>query len=214
MRTAAFLAFALLALTAPLHAQRSGQLEIALQVRGGAEVNGPLVRTSGMIADREMRSLLRSGFPARLHFRVEMWSEAGWFNSLERRVEWDIVIRQDALDGSFRAVRLVAGDTMATSRRFRTVEDLETWLAFPYQVPISARGRTGRHYYNAVLDVEVLSLSDLDEVDRWLRGEMRPAIRGDRSPTKAITRGVRTLMVRLLGGERRNYQARSGSFNA
>lgn len=212
MRAAALLLIALFALSAPLHAQRGGQLEIALQTRGGAEANGPLVRTSGMIADREMRGLLRSGFPARLHFRVELWSEAGWFNSLERRVEWDIVIRQDPLDGSFRAVRVVAGDTLTTSRRFRTVEDLETWLAFPYQVPVSARGRRGRHYYNAVLDVEVLSLSDLDEVDRWLRGEVRPAIRGDRNPTTAITRGVRTLMVRLLGGERRHYEARSASF--
>ena len=214
MRAVALISVALLALAAPLDAQRGGQLEIALQLRGGAEVNSPLVRTSGMVADREMRSLLRSGFPARLHFRVELWSEAGWFNSLERRVEWDIVIRQDALDGSFRAVRMIIGDTMSVSRRFRTIEDLETWLAFPFQVPISARGRTGRHYYNAVLDVHVLSLSDLDEVDRWLRGEMRPAIRGDRNPTTAITRGVRTLMVRLLGGERRHYQARSGRFNA
>lgn len=212
MRLTILLAAALLALPSPLPAQRGGQLEIALQTRGGAESNGPLVRTSGMIADREMRGLLRSGFPARLHFRVELWSEEGWFNSLERSVEWDIVIRQDPLDGSLRAVRIVSGDTLASSRRFRTAEDLEEWLAFPYRVPLSASGRRGRHYYNAVLDVEVLSLSDLDEVDRWLRGEVRPAIRGDRNPTTALTRGIRTLMVRLLGGERRHYEARSASF--
>ena len=212
MRLTTLLAAALVALPFPLLAQRGGQLEIALPTRAGAAANGPLVRTAGMIADQEMRGLLRSGFPARLHFRVELWSEAGWFNSLERTVEWDIVIRQDPLDESFRAVRMVSGDTVVTSRRFRTAADLEQWLAFPYQVPISARGRRGRHYYNAVLDVEVLSLSDLDEVDRWLRGEVRPAIRGDRNPTTVITRGVRTLMVRLLGGERRHYEARSSSF--
>jgi hypothetical protein len=49
-------------------------------------------------------------------------------------------------------------------------------------------------------------------VERWLRGELRPAVRGEKNPGTALTRGVRTLVVRLLGGEKRHYEARSGTF--
>jgi len=41
-------------------------------------------------------------------------------------------------------------------------------------------------------------------VERWLRGEVRPALRGDRNPGTALTRTVRSFFVRLLGGQRRH----------
>ena len=69
-----------------------------------------------------------------------------------------------------------------------------------------------RYYYAATVDVEVLSLTDLDELERWLRGELRPAVRGQRNPGTAVTRGVRTLVVRLLGGTKRHIEARSATF--
>ena len=58
----------------------------------------------------------------------------------------------------------------------------------------------------------MLSVNDLDELERWLRGELRPAVRGDRNPGTALERGARTLLVRVLGGERRRYAARTGKF--
>jgi hypothetical protein len=69
-------------------------------------------------------------------------------------------------------------------------------------------------YYNAELEVEMMSVNDLDELERWLRGELRPAARGERNPGTAVTRGVRSLVVRLLGSENRRYQARSGTFRS
>jgi len=60
--------------------------------------------------------------------------------------------------------------------------------------------------------VETLSLSDLDEVNRWLRGELKPAVKGEKNPGTAIGRGLRTVVVRLLGGEKRHYVARTGTF--
>jgi hypothetical protein len=67
-------------------------------------------------------------------------------------------------------------------------------------------------YYNVALDVEMLSVSDLDEVERWLRGELRPAVRGERNPGTAVTRGVRTVVAKLLGAEKRHYEERSSRF--
>jgi hypothetical protein len=65
-----------------------------------------------------------------------------------------------------------------------------------------------------VLDIEALSVSDLDELERWMRGELRPAVRGKRAPLSALRRGVGTLLSRVLGGETRHYEARSGTFTA
>ena len=70
----------------------------------------------------------------------------------------------------------------------------------------------GRGDYNLLLDVEGRSLSALDEVQRWLRGELKPAVSGKKNPGTAVGRGVRTLVVRLLGGEKRHYEARTGTF--
>jgi hypothetical protein len=62
------------------------------------------------------------------------------------------------------------------------------------------------------VDIEALSLTELDEVERWLRGELKPAVRGQKNAGTAVGRGVKTVVVRLLGGERRRYEARSPTF--
>ena len=95
---------------------------------------------------------------------------------------------------------------------FETLEDASSALEAPYKttIPLPKKGQRG--YYNLLLDVETLSLSDLDEVERWLRGELKPAVSGKKNPGTAVGRGVRTLVVRLLGGEKRHYEARTGMF--
>jgi hypothetical protein len=82
----------------------------------------------------------------------------------------------------------------------------------PLRVPLRATTQRSRQYFIGVLDVESLSLTDLDEVERWLRGELQPAVRGDGNPGTALGRGIRQVFVRLLGAERRNLQARSRTF--
>jgi hypothetical protein len=82
----------------------------------------------------------------------------------------------------------------------------------PVRVSISAPQDRSRQYYVVTLDVETLSANDLDETLRWLRGELRPAVRGEGNIGTAIGRGVRRLFIRLVGAERRNLQARSATF--
>lgn len=194
----------------PLLAQGRPRLELVVPAQASPRVEGPEVRGINVLADRDIRDLLRNGFPARLHYRVELWSTSGWFDDLEGGTEWDVVVRYDALDRSYRLARL-QGDEVTTLGRFDQLRDAERALEQPFRAPLVARG-SRRYYYRAVLRVETLSLSDLDEVERWLRGELRPAVRGQRNPGTAITRGVRTLFIRLLGGEKREYEVRSATF--
>jgi len=48
----------------------------------------------------------------------------------------------------------------------------------------------------------------MDQLERWLRG-----VRGGTAAT-ALSSGVRTLMLRMLGGEKKNYEKRSPTFTA
>jgi hypothetical protein len=203
---------------APAHGQGTPRLAIDLPSRvdppGGstaATPTGPLVRALDILSDGQTRDLLRNGFPARLHFRVELWHASGIFNALDGTREWDVVARYDPLAKRFRAARLM-GDSVTVIGDFDQFPTLAAALAAPYEVPLAPGRRGGRYYYNAVVDVEMLSLGDLDEVERWLRGELRPAVRGQRNPGGALGRGLRTLFVRLVGAERRHYETRSRTF--
>lgn len=171
----------------------------------------PSVRSSALITDGTMLDLLRNGFPARLHYRIERWSTGGWFDDIAAEAEWDVVVRYDALTKVFQVYRMVKKSTVSLGS-YGSVLDAEAAFDAPFPAPIRPPKRGQRSYYNLVVDIETLSLTELDEVERWLRGELKPAVRGKKNPGTAIGRGVRTVMVRILGGEKRRYEARSGTF--
>ena len=101
------------------------------------------------------------------------------------------------------------GDAITSAGQFNSFEEMVAEVERPSRVPVRPRKQENRQYYIGVLDVETMSLTDLDEVERWLRGQLSPAVRGDGNPGTALGRGIRRMFVRLLGAERRNLQARS-----
>ena len=172
---------------------------------------GPSVAASHMLGGRKLQELLASGFPARLHFVVELWSVGGWVNDLERVTEWDVVVRRIPLENVYEVMQ-IAADHPFSLGRFAQLEDAEAAVGRPVRASIVAYPDPRRFYYQATVSVAALSLSDLDEVERWLRGELRPAVRGQRNPGTVLGRGVKTLASRLLGGERREYVERTRVF--
>lgn len=158
-----------------------------------------------------MLDLLRNGFPARLHYRMERWSTGGWFDDIAAESEWDIVVRYDALRELFQVYRVVRRTTILLGS-FSSIVEAEAALDAPFPAPISLPRRGRKSYYTLTLDIETLSLTELDEVEQWLRGELKPAVRGKKNPGTAVGRGVRTVMVRLIGGEKRRYETKSRTF--
>ncbi len=211
--TAALSIMAMMGSATGAWAQSDARLEVMLPARAVAGGEGPAFAPRSMLATRELRDLLRGGFPARLHFRCELWRNERLNNTLDAAVEWDMLLRYDQLSKKYDVFRVV-GDQASRLGRLDSIEEAEALLEKPFRImaPPMRRGRS--YYYDSSVDVEVLSLSDLDEVERWLRGEVRPALRGDRNPGTAVTRTVRTFFVRLLGGERRHYQTQTRSFTA
>ncbi|MEW5915592.1 MAG: hypothetical protein AB1762_04270, partial [Gemmatimonadota bacterium] len=121
----------------------------------------------------------------------------------------------DALNEQYRIFRVDSSGAGARSRTlgvFTNVVHAAAEVERPMRVGITANAQAGRQYYRAVLNVTTLSNNDLDEMERWLRGELRPAVRGERNPGTAIGRGVRRVLVRLLG-EVRNLEARTPAFS-
>jgi uncharacterized protein DUF4390 len=204
------LVVALLAMAAPAVAQRGPRIDLTLPAQNALLREGPTVRGTDLLGDAQLRDLVRNGFPARFTFRVELWSTGGFFNNLEASTTWDVIVRYDPLEREYEVVR-VAGDQAVSLGRFADVNAASDAVGRGVRAPLNAPSRS-QYYYAATLDVEVLSLSDLDELERWLRGELRPAVSGRRNPGTALTRGVRTLVVRLLGGTKRHFEARTGTF--
>jgi hypothetical protein len=220
MRRAALL---LLVLTfgAATHAegQRNPRLSIAIPVQPPAADTlnpdpptiGPGVAGPDVIANGQIRDLLRSGFPARLRFHLELWRKGNVFDELVGSADWQIVVRYDPLTKRYRAARIM-DNFVTVLGDFDQPQQLDSALARPYIAPLPPKDRRSRYYYTGTLDVEMISLSDLDEVERWLRGELSPAVRGQRNAGGVLGRGLRGAFLKLIGAETQHYEARTKIF--
>lgn len=209
--------FALLA--APLAAQERGrggdggaQLNIVLPAQSNP-TDGPSITSANLLTDEKTRELLRSGFPARLHYRMELWRKAGWFDDLESATEWDVFVSYDPATQLYTVVRS-HGKDVEDFGGFGTLTSAEVPIGRPYHVLLTGRRREQRYYYTIALLVQTLDVTDLDELQRWLHGDFQPAVRGRNNPATAIRNGLGTLLSRVLGGESRHYDQRSSSFTS
>jgi hypothetical protein len=195
-----------------LRAQKDPTLEIKLPGADQLATAGPLVLATNMLASPHSRDPLAAGFPARFHFLITLWSEGRLANAIERRAEYDVLVQYLVAEKKYEVVQLMNDRAPFSLGKFDHVEDAERAIARPTRVPITAFPSKKRFYYRATLDVNILGASDLDEVNRWLKGELEPAIHGERNPGTALTRSIRMLASRLLGGDSREFEAETGEF--
>ncbi len=178
-----------------------------IDIRPPTAAAGPAVSVHDVLSDKKFDELLRNGFPARLHFRMEAWAVGRWFDEVVGRTEWDVIVRYDLIDRTYDVLRR-SGSTLTSLGNYARFTDARAASELEYAPTLTLPA--GRRGYVAVqVDVETLDISDLTEMQRWLQGEARPAVRGRRNPGTALTRGLRTLVTRLLGGEVRHLERRS-----
>jgi hypothetical protein len=189
---------------APLHAQRRVALEVAPPL---AMAGTPTVTTTNLFGDADMRDLVRSGFPASLRFRLELWRVGGLFNDLEGQRDWELIVQYDPSAQRYRVVQRQSG-RLTDLGSFATLSTAQALLERPTRILLAPEREGSRYYYNLTLTVEALSVSDMDQLERWLRG-----VRGG-TAASALGSGMRTLMLRMLGGEKRVYDKRSVTFTA
>jgi hypothetical protein len=170
------------------------------------------VRLRNAIDGGRFEELLRNGFDVRVHLQVELWKIGRFFNDVVTRAEWDLLLHFDQFDQVFDVARVDAAGNVTPLGTYRRLIDAKTALALPYAPPMPQPRSGQRHYYSVRADIETLDLKDLDELTRWLRGELAPAVQGRKNPGTALTRGVRTLVSRVMGGEVRRLETRSPRF--
>lgn len=169
------------------------------------------VSVRGVLADQAFDELMRNGFPMRIHVRAELWRTHTFLDEVISDVEWDIIVRFDNFDSVYEVLR-VTGDSVVQLGAYRKLIDARAASELAYAAPLPTPPRGRESYIGVRADVQTIELSDLDELQRWLKGEARPAIQGKKNPGTAITRGLRSLGSRLLGAEVRHLEGRSKTF--
>jgi hypothetical protein len=190
------------AASAPAAAAQEPSLTVILQK------NVPRVQATGLLADGKFLSLMRSGFPLRLHYRLELWrARSTWFDQLVSEYSWDAVARHDPLADDFVLIR-----TGGTVTRYASGDSLARALEIPYRIKLAPKG-PGRFYFLCRLDVTTLNDTDLEELTRWLKGDVSPAVSGEGNVGSALARGLQRVLVRIAGLPRLTLEARSETFN-
>jgi hypothetical protein len=183
-------------------AAQDASLTITLQ-------NGvPRVQAEALLANGKFLGLMRSGFPLRLHYRLELWrTKSGWFDDHMSETAWDVVAHYDPLADDFVVVR-----TGGISTRYARLEALTQALQIPYKVTLAPKGGAGGYYYLCRLEISTLNDTDLQEVQQWLKGDVSPAVTGHSDLTSAVVLGAQRMLVRIAGLPRLTLEARSETF--
>jgi hypothetical protein len=177
-----------------------------LAVRADSAAAGRAVLELGPVLDDDaLADAVRSGLPLRIDVRIELWRD-GFFDGLEGGEDWAAVLLFEPLERQY-----VGRPAAGPARRFDDYARARNAIESDYLLALAPR-RAGRYYYTATLEIETLSLSDIEELERWLRGELGPAVSGQRSIVNAMGEGAKRLLIRLLGLPSRRIEARSERF--
>ncbi len=169
-----------------------------------SETGEAVIVVGSLLDDRRLLEAIHSGLPLRIRILVQLWKD-GLFDDVHGRFEWRASVVFDPLT---RRYRIQTGAEEGVIHEVNTLEEARSTLQLTLDLPIRPRER-GRYYYEADVEMETLSLSDLEELQRWLQGELGPAVTGEEDVEGAMARGFRRLLVRMLGLPTRRFQVRS-----
>ncbi len=171
------------------------------------ETGEAMVEMGDLFSDPDLVQAVRSGLPLRIHLRIQLWKN-GFFDNQKGQYDWRATILFDPLT---RRYRVQTSEVTGAQVEVNTLEEAQATLQLTLNVPLRPE-ESGRYYYVAALKMETLSLSDLEELQRWLQGNLAPAATGEGDVEGALATGVRRVLVRMLGLPARTYTAHSDNF--
>jgi hypothetical protein len=183
-------------------AQESAPLRFEIIPESGAAA----VQMGGLFEDASLVEAVRSGLPLRIRLRVQLWKD-GFFDDQVGQDDWRASVLFDPLTRRFQ-VQTSHDEEVEVN----TLEEAREALQLSLDIPLRPR-ESGRYYYVAGLEMETLSLSDLEELQRWLQGELAPAVSGEQDVEGALAKGFRRVLVRVLGLPAKRYQIQSPTFS-
>ncbi len=189
----------------------SAQPRARIDVTTPTATTGAFVSVRGVLADKAFDELMRGGFPVRLHMKAELWRSDRFFNELVTSYEWEVHVKFSSFDAVYEVARVTA-DSVISLGAYKKLSDAQQAAELPF-APALPQPPKGRESYVAVqADIQTMEMTDLAEVQSWLRGEAKPAIQGKKNPGRAITRALGSLVTRLLGAQIRHMDGKSETF--
>lgn len=187
----------------PLRAQDDNTAPLQLSV---SPDDGHLqIHIGDLFADPSLTDALHSGLPLRIRIVAELWKD-GFFDSQKGRGEWRASVIYDPLEQRYRVAVGTSPNVPVDS-----VDGLAAALQAHFSLPLKPTAK-GRYYYLAQVELETLSLTDLEELQRWLRGDLASAVAGNEKVETAVGRGVRRMLVRMLGLPTKRFRLKSHTF--
>lgn len=165
------------------------------------------IRIGDLFDEPGLTRALHSGLPLRIRIVAALWKD-GFFDSEKGRAEWRASVVYDPLEARY---RVSTGASEVAEMIADSLPDVRSALRERFSMPLRPQ-EAGRFYYLGQVEVETLSLSDLEELQRWLRGDLAPAVAGERRVESAVGRGVRRALVRMLGLPARRFRVRTETF--
>jgi len=193
VRPAAFLFLTLSLLGFPassLRAQETEPLRFDIVPGTGAAS----VEMGNLFSDEALVETVRSGLPLRIRVRIQLWKD-GFFDNQKDQHEWRASILFDPLT---RRYRVQSSERTGAEVEVNTLEEAQAALQLTLDIPIEPK-ESGKYYYVAIVEMETLSLSDLEELQRWLQGDLAPVVAGEGDVEGALAKGARRVLVRMLG---------------
>jgi hypothetical protein len=173
-----------------------------IQETGEAEVE-----MGDLFSDPDLVEAVQSGLPLRIRVRIQLWKD-GFFDDQQGQHEWLALVLFDPLT---RRYSVQTTGRVGAEVEVNTLEEARQALQLTLEIPLRPR-ETGKYYYVAGVDMETLSLSDLEELQRWLQGELVPAVAGEQDVEGALAKGFKRVLVRMLGLPAKRRVVRSPPF--
>lgn len=191
-------------------AQGTGTVHIAVALSSAAgTARQPVLQTEDLLNDPRVSSMLASGFPLRLHYRVQIWRSRTFVDAQTYQTEWDVVVRHEPLLDQYQVAEVYRLTQRST--RYAGREELGRYLATRRQIKIGPTD-PGEYYYVAAIEISTLSDNDIKELEQFLSGDVGPAATGGEPIGSALSNAIRRALLSVAGLPRVQVEGRSDKF--
>ena len=167
------------------------------------------IQLRGILDDPALQAAVDEGLPLRVRITTELWRDRFLFDGEVAVEEWRASVLRDPLTRRFRAIG--ESGPVGAVEGVTTLGQIGDLLHEAFELRVGPQ-EEGSYYYRVRVEIETLSPNDLEELRRWLRGDLAPAVGGDDQVEDALFRGLGRVFVRMLQLPSRSYQLTSSTF--
>jgi hypothetical protein len=191
-------------------AQGTGTVHITVTLAGASgTARQPVLQTEDLLNDPRVSAMLASGFPLRLHYRVQIWRSRTFVDAQTYQTEWDVVVRHEPLLDQYQVAEVYRLTQRST--RFPGREELARYLGTRRLIKIGPTD-PGEYYYVAAIEISTLSDTDIKELEQFLSGDVGPAATGGEPLGSALSNAIRRALLSVAGLPKVQVEGRSEKF--